>query len=38
MKIIKILNNSTDNRKKQEHEEIIALGKGIAYGKKAVDE
>lgn len=35
MKIIRVLNNSAVISEKQEHEEIIALGKGIAYGKKA---
>lgn len=38
MKIIRVLNNSTVISENQEHEEIIALGKGIAYGKKAGDE
>lgn len=34
MKIIRVLNNSAVISENQEHEEIIALGKGIAYGKK----
>ena len=38
MKIIRVLNNSAVISENQEHEEIIALGKGIAYGKKAGDE
>ena len=33
MKIIRVLNNSAVISENQEHEEIIALGKGIAYGK-----
>lgn len=34
MKIIRVLNNSAVISENQDHEEIIALGKGIAYGKK----
>lgn len=34
MKITRILNNSAVISENQDHEEIIALGKGIAYGKK----
>ena len=38
MKITRILNNSAVISENQDHEEIIALGKGIAYGKKVGDE
>ena len=34
MKIIRVLNNCAVICENQDHEEIIALGKGIAYGKK----